>query len=1348
MIKMKIKALILLLLSAIFASTALALRSYNVPQYDETTESPGGGSGFSAPVTKFDIFSSDETDEVNYANTKVINITAGEEKTFTLDFYTIEWYGSYPTQELVFDIDNKEKANITYYKNDVESGTVDDSNTNKTITDSELPSRISGGYLNTEYPVLKFKLTGLVEGITSLDITVNSTHEYGMETNTSETLTILINVSATQLIDIPNYIYLMIGTGIHSGVTNVKYIENERIGILTDVVSSLKIVLPTEITDYNSSSTNQILYRIKGDSSIKTSGDYISFNNVTSGKTSIFSIEYYILDSNGNEIILNSYSFSFIFYSNSDIKVGYNYKEFPTDDIYEIGTPITIETTSSLKPYIEDLVVTHISGESGYLKYENGYPYVIKEVTDYTYIEFVDKLLFLSGLSGYINVSEPGKYAALSIDSSNVIEKTYPTEISLDSNYSFSIDNSLSEYIDILNISEFSNDTTFNVTSYGAINVEFTKDRRILLTYNSVNNITTTISSRICIEATLDNSTVLTKNIYIHLTPNNGYNYTFDKLSVSVLVGSSETITLGYLDPTFVEAKENVIENYYLKTGNAIVNLNEISNGIDEISSVKYNITGKNVGYDTAYFIVKDQIIEVSIAITEIKENETISFEFNEGIYIPVITTRESEYSVSVPNEYASYIFTFILFDKTIASLENVKNSSVNIKGLKDGITQLAAYTTVDNKTYNAIINIRVITSIPNVTLVTDKDDSTTLTKYDSINVSFNASSFEFSKNTTYKWYLNDVLFEEGATSINRCFDVGANNIKLVINDIDNDIEIEVTKEITIIEGVKLPDIVPFDLNEGKNLTILAQNEYTISVPNHLSNYLFTFIVQDNEIVSIQSVKNNMITVKGLIDGTTQITVTANIDDKIYSSIIAIRVITTIPTVNIVVEKEDSLTSFTKYDTLNVSFDASNFEFSKNTTYDWYLNDELIMENTKSFKRSFNEGLNYLKLIIKDTDNKINIESTQELNISSVENVQKTISINASDEIYVDLHQGSFEIEALLDGVVNPNYKYLWSVSNKSICNIKINGNEKIILEPSYVGEVDLTVMTNISKYEEVYIIASIKIFVIEPTYKLEGNNFIKPGSNQTFKLLGDEREIFNAKPSFKITVDGVEFTDYELNGNELIINEIPKGKYEISYNLNDSSQSLKFESTNFNIKEIAKVIAPYLIITCVIILIIAFAIKKRKSKLERTLIKINKLDSLANTLKSKDDCTKKDVNKLLSESNKLKKMFIYCVDEGIDEINALMPNIETLIKILVSTMNSNVDSNKIKLIIKNIKNRNIKIIIDEFMIIKDERDAFEQKKKVVDEIVNKKNKKVKVTQEEYETYLLQSKYAEDDDQD
>ena len=50
-------------------------------------------------------------------------------------------------------------------------------------------------------------------------------------------------------------------------------------------------------------------------------------------------------------------------------------------------------------------------------------------------------------------------------------------------------------------------------------------------------------------------------------------------------------------------------------------------------------------------------------------------------------------------------------------------------------------------------------------------------------------------------------------------------------------------------------------------------------------------------------------------------------------------------------DKEDTTKSLTKYDTIKISYDASNFDFSQNTIYRWYLNDELIYDNVKEFER-------------------------------------------------------------------------------------------------------------------------------------------------------------------------------------------------------------------------------------------------------------------------------------------------------------------------------------------------------------------------------------------------------------
>lgn len=96
---MKIKAksflaIITTILSTILLSVILIVnaKTYNVPKYDDDIVNPGSGSGLSAPVTKFDVFSTDTSDDKNYATNKIINIPVSEAKTFILDYYTINWY--------------------------------------------------------------------------------------------------------------------------------------------------------------------------------------------------------------------------------------------------------------------------------------------------------------------------------------------------------------------------------------------------------------------------------------------------------------------------------------------------------------------------------------------------------------------------------------------------------------------------------------------------------------------------------------------------------------------------------------------------------------------------------------------------------------------------------------------------------------------------------------------------------------------------------------------------------------------------------------------------------------------------------------------------------------------------------------------------------------------------------------------------------------------------------------------------------------------------------------------------------------------------------------------------------
>ena len=1131
-------------------------KTYNVPKFDDDVVSPGSGTGLSAPTTKFDVFSDDESDEKNYATSKIISIQANELKTFTLDFYTINWYAIYPKQELTFEVEDNNIIDVNYYRDGVSAGTINEVADNKKIIDNNLPDRLVGDKINPDFPQLTFTVEGLKEGITCLNIIVKSQHEYGSNRTTEETLKILINVSSKVLIDIPNYVNLYIGSGIHSGARTMKYDDSQKIGILNDIVNSIKIVEPTEVTNYNDESTNKILHRILTDEKILVQNDDLTFIDTSSDAS--FTVEYYLVTSTNETIEIASYSFDLIFYNLSDFKIKYDDTSFFDTGIYKTGTKITIETSERLRPYLSDIIVAYIESDPiNILPYEGDCIYVINKVNTLTTIIIGDKLMALSGLSNYWT---PCKFESLTLTADNVVDKEYPHEIELNDNYVFEMDDTLNEIIEIGNIGLFNENTIFNIISDGAINVSFTDTNQIKLAYDSEERITTTLRTYLTIEAKLDNDVILVKSIMITLVPMYGYKYTFNTVKLTLLEGETKTISLGYLDPNFVEASKDItVSNYYLKNGNATI--------IPNASSLtKFDIFGHKVGTDTAYFVINDQIVEVEIIINDRNNNNKIvQFDFLEGNNLSILVSKSQTY-LTIPSEYLDLNFNYIVLDNEVLSIENVVGDKIYIKGLKDGTTQVFAYAQKDNVFYNAVINIKIITALPKVYIIYDKEDTTK--------------------------------------------------------------------------------------------------------------------------------------------------------------------------------------SLTKYDSIKISYDASNFDFSSNTVYKWYLNDELIYDNAKEFERKFDEGINTLKLVIIDEENNLNLEATQQLMVSSVENVEKKLSIDTDKIIYVDLHQGNFEINALLDGVLDPNYKYLWSISNTSVCRITINGNEKIILEPLYVGEIDLTVMTNISKYEEVFIKSEIKIVVIEPTYKIVGNAFIKPNTTQSFEFLGDGKTIYNLKPTVDVKIDGQKFDEYIVTNKGIVINNIKKGRYSIDAWINGEIVKLNFDATNFNFKEVVKLVLPYLFIICILVIAIALTLKKRMNKLDRTELKINNLDKAIGKVLKDNKVTKKEIKQILKDSIKVKKMLTYCIDEGIDEISIILPIIDQMVKILIAAINTDVKEETMLVIVKNIKNKNVVKLQKGFMVIKNERNEFEQKKKVEDEVISKKPSRVKVSKDQYQEYLNLSKYTESDSED
>ena len=97
---MKLKAFFLSLfiaLAVFFTTGNVLARESNIPQYGVNQPNPGSSIIANSPILKFDIFSENDSDDTNYANTRVINIINNTVVNYSLDFFYYNWYGSYPS---------------------------------------------------------------------------------------------------------------------------------------------------------------------------------------------------------------------------------------------------------------------------------------------------------------------------------------------------------------------------------------------------------------------------------------------------------------------------------------------------------------------------------------------------------------------------------------------------------------------------------------------------------------------------------------------------------------------------------------------------------------------------------------------------------------------------------------------------------------------------------------------------------------------------------------------------------------------------------------------------------------------------------------------------------------------------------------------------------------------------------------------------------------------------------------------------------------------------------------------------------------------------------------------------
>ncbi|MBQ9124581.1 MAG: hypothetical protein IJY14_02705 [Acholeplasmatales bacterium] len=824
-------------------------------------------------------------------------------------------------------------------------------------------------------------------------------------------------------------------------------------------------------------------------------------------------------------------------------------------------------------------------------------------------------------------------------------------------------------------------------------------------------------------------------------------------------------------------------EEYDLRSNSYPVEKFDISytlnNQLHETSKILFAETGtytislelydiyNNITYSTDYTVI----------VVEDKEYyQAPKFNTGSNPTVDVDTLSSEGYTVTISNyEYIS---------KNATIKVEALSDTINYEFIDDKITLISGSVGANKLNVIAIYNDKVVSSILTINVVS---------KYE---FALDKTVVEMDANSEAKiriGYVNDGIF----TSLNENEDyyimvslsdneitatLNASNEIVIISGLSskqvtgsvviiiNDIMIEAFN-FTVIVGEEDADIIDteIDIVEGSTFRLLLGDKtptINVNLDPIVSNrdYDFNWISLNSKVATVMKTDELSASITGVGVGTTEIiAICQTPDGSTITARATIIVLNTIPEIYLNIDSvANAESALTIYDLLNVSINNNGFNFSSQISIEWYVDDEIIATaldknqatialNNKqnSFYYKLSEGLHNVKAVITDNYYGFTVTASKDVNISPLEYQDRQLSF-AESEISLILNGSNYKLDVLLDGAISSEYTYLWSVDDNKIVSVEMSSGASAIIKPMSAGETYINAFTNIGKYQDRIIRTQIKIIVEEISsveLKLE-NEFNKPGDDVKISVLVNGKTGFkNFEPNIVVKLDGQEI-DYEYEDSVIALSNAKSGKFSVNLRYDMVEANTSFKVTNFNIKEFILTILPYLIIALIITVAIFVLFKVNNNAFKKVKKAINNLDKEANSIlldeKELDEKTVKRIySKLLKKAKSLNRSLQYFYDEGIDEFNHTIKNTEALVKILVALIRSPKSNvNKIRLVINNLRNNQIKTIIDNVNEIINSRVKYQENiKKIMSEgEIDPKNKKKKkkIKAEDYHQYLIE----------
>ncbi len=454
-------------------------------------------------------------------------------------------------------------------------------------------------------------------------------------------------------------------------------------------------------------------------------------------------------------------------------------------------------------------------------------------------------------------------------------------------------------------------------------------------------------------------------------------------------------------------------------------------------------------------------------------------------------------------------------------------------------------------------------------------------------------------------------------------------------------------------------------------------------------------------------------------------------------------------------------------DEITISSQYYNYALSSFNSIKWYIDGEIIDETNPIFKKTFLEAKTYaVKVeVLEGEDVVLSCEKDMVIKVDASADMTLSFSQNS----FVATTSGSvFTVSALLDQMKLTNYTYSWAIDDTSVAQFFVapNGSAEVVIRPIKEGACKLIVTVDVGRNSTNIKVCEVELKIIgdiETVSLVNSVSYAKPNEEFVVSvLINDTENVCNVPMSLTAFYNSDELTVLDLGLGKFKLSSEKEGVVDLKAVVNGQEYENSIKCASLPFEEIVKNVLPIIVIVALVVLVLNFVLKKRKSPIdklfENSQNSVQFVKSVIETLNSNIDSAKinavavagyKKVLKLIDNMIALSNTI--ALEENADATNVLN-SLKALKSKLKATNNAsvkNLTKNNHKAVYSKLILAEISKIDENVAIIKSTHDDYAKIQSNLNDLTNK-TKETKLSREEIKQKHVEEfmRFAQTDDDD